>query len=188
MNASKPFTCRECRALLPAYLERELAQASRSQVAAHLDHCDRCHAEYARQRGALANLHSDLPGLGRLQPVQAAHIWRAVQHDLTAPRRAIWPFSQRRVGMLAALVAAALLLPWLLSPGRLAALALPMQPTPVSASASATDAPLAALLREAGVAIALTPPSQPEYAPTQAAARTVRPDSEPRLEPGAQDR
>ena len=188
MNTSKPITCRECRALLPAYLERELARASRSRVAAHLDNCDRCHAEYARQRTALADLHTALPGLGRLQPAQAGHIWRAVQHDLIAPRRAIWPFSQRRVGMLAVLVAAALLLPWLLSPGRLAALALPMQPTPVSASASATDAPLAQLLTEAGVAIALTPPAQPEYAPTQAAARTIRPDSEPRLEPGAQAR
>ncbi|MBL8145489.1 MAG: zf-HC2 domain-containing protein [Anaerolineae bacterium] len=188
MNTTKSITCHECRALLPDWLERELPHASRSQVAAHLDGCDRCHAVYVRQRGALAGLQADLPALGRLQPAQAGQLWRAVQHDLLSPRRAVWPFSQRRVGLLAVLVAAALLLPWLLSPGRLAALALPMQPTPVSSSASATDAPLAELLHGAGVAIPLTPPSQPEYAPTQAAARTIRPDTGPRLTSGAQAR
>jgi len=187
MNAMTPITCRECRALLPAYLERDLPRAARSQVAAHLDSCARCHANYAYQRDVLAGLQADLPGLGRLQPAQAVQLWRAVQHDLIAPRRMTLPYSQRRVGMLAVLIAAALVLPWLLSPGRLA-LALPVPPTPVSASASATDAPLGGLLVAADGALSMTPPGQPEYAPTQAAARTVQSATEPRLAADAQAR
>lgn len=186
--AMATISCRECRGLLSAYLDRELDRAQRSQVAAHLDQCGRCHAEYRHQRDLLAGLQAGLPAIGRLGPAQAGAIWYSVQHDLISPRRIVWPFSQRRMGMLALLVAAALLLPWLLAPGRLAALALPLPPTPVSSSAAATDAPSAGGLLALVANLPVTPPAQPEYAPTQAAAETVRPVTQPRLTPETQAR
>ncbi|MFN8378766.1 MAG: zf-HC2 domain-containing protein [Anaerolineae bacterium] len=187
MNA---ITCHDCRVLIPAYIDRELARSSRSKVAAHLDTCDHCYAEYVRQRDMQAELRVDLPALGRLEPARAGAIWRSVQSELISPRRTVWPFGQRRVGMLAVLITAALLLPWLLSPGRLAALSLPVPPTPATVNAAATDAPLVSLLptAEFGISLPVTPPSQPEYAPTQAADQTVRPNTEPRLTPDAQAR
>lgn len=181
VNPMTSISCRECRSLLAAYTERSLERGRRSQVAAHLDTCDRCHAGYARQRDLMADLRSDLPALGRLEASRSGALWRSVQHDLMSPRRVALPFGQRRISLLAVLIAAALVLPWLLSPGRLAALSLPLPPTPVSASLSATDAPADEQARTAETAMLITPPSRPEYAPTQAAAGTVRPEPETRL-------
>jgi anti-sigma factor RsiW len=163
------FTCRECRALLPAYIDRELAPAARSRVSAHLDDCDRCHAEYTRQRALAADLRAGLPALGRLDAARAGLLWSAVQTDLASPRRAALPVGQARMSLVVLLMAAALLLPWLVSTGRLAALSLPLPPTPVSADALATDAPLAPEARAPqAVVFHVTPPGAPEYAPTQA--------------------
>ncbi len=162
------LTCRDCRGLLPAYIDRELLTAARSRVAAHLDGCDRCHADYVRQREMAADLRADLPALGRLDAGRAGVLWSAVQHDLVTPRRAALPFSQGRMSLVVLLVAAALVLPWLVSTGRLAALSLPLPPTPVSAGAQATDAPQDAVAGEHHALLMLTPPIAPEYAPTQA--------------------
>lgn len=182
------ITCRECRAQLPAYLDRDLPRESRSQVAAHLDRCDRCHAEYARQRDLLTGLRIDLPALGLLEPSRAGALWASVQGELRAPRRMALPLSQRRMSMLALLLAAALVLPWLLSPGRLSALSLPLPPTPAATELSLTDAPLAGDLAATHTAFQITLPSQPEYAPTQAAAQTILPEPSPRLTSGTQAR
>ncbi|HYO89948.1 MAG TPA: zf-HC2 domain-containing protein [Candidatus Limnocylindrales bacterium] len=162
------INCRECRALLPAYLDRELTTAVRSRVAAHLDGCDRCHADYVRQRELAAGLRTDLPGLGRLDPVRAGALWTAVQTDLVAPRRVALPFSQGRMSLAVLLMAAALVLPWLVSTGRLSAQPLPLPPTPVSAGVLATDTPLDAVVGTSRSVVSITPPNAPEYAPTQA--------------------
>jgi anti-sigma factor RsiW len=182
-----PIDCRDCRSLLPGYLDRELAREDRSNVAAHLDGCDRCHAEYARQRDVLAGLRADLPGLGRLEPSRAGALWLSVQGELRAPRRVAWPLSQRPMSLLALLVAAALVLPWALSPGHLSALSLPLPPTPGAVEAPATVAPITDV-RVAETTLLVTPPSRPEYAPTQAAAETVLPEPSPRLTSSTQAR
>ena len=101
------MTCRDCRADLPAYLDRDLPRADRSRVAAHLESCSRCHAEYCRLRDLQRDLHADLPGLGRLDANRAGLLWQAVQGELRAPRRAVWPVSQRRLSALAALIVCA---------------------------------------------------------------------------------
>jgi anti-sigma factor RsiW len=177
-----PLTCRDCRALLPVYLDRDLPRPDRSNVAAHLESCARCRAEYARQRDLQAGLRADLPGLGRLEPSRASVLWQAVQGELHTPRRVAWPISQRRMSALVALLALALVLPWLLSPERLSALSLPLPPTPAVLDGQVTDAPASADTTAAvPIALQITPPSRPEYAPTQAAAQTVPPEPAPRL-------
>jgi anti-sigma factor RsiW len=184
-----PLNCRDCRALLPRYLDRDLPRTDRSQVAAHLDSCARCHAEYGRLRRLHTDLSADLPGLGRLDPNRASLLWQAVQGELRAPRRADWPIGQRRMSALIALLACALVLPWLLSPGRLSARSLPLPPTPAALDGQVTDAPAATDTQAAlPVMLQITPPSRPEYAPTQAAAQTVLPEPAPRLSIDSQAR
>jgi hypothetical protein len=163
------FTCRECRALLPAYIDRELTPAARSHVSAHLDACDRCHADYTRQRALAADLRAGLPALGRLDTARTGLLWSAVQSELAVPRRAALPVGQARMSLVVLLMAAALLLPWLVSAGRLAALSLPLPPTPGSEGVLATDAPLAPEAHgQQAIVFHVTPPGAPEYAPTQA--------------------
>lgn len=170
------FSCRECRALLPAYVDRELSAAERRLVAGHLDTCERCHAAWVRQRNLAAGLRAGLPGMGRLEPARAGALWQAVHHELMTPRRMALPFSQRRMSLLVLLVAAALVLPWLLSPGRLAARSLPLPPTPASADALATDTPVSFAAAPTSLdPLLITPPAAPEYAPTQAVITTLFP-------------
>lgn len=167
------LTCRSCRVLLPAYIERELPLEMRSQVAAHIDRCDCCHASYVHQRALASGLRADLPALGRLDAARASVLWIAVQSDLAATRRSAPFFGQGQMSLAVLLMAAALLLPWLASTGRLSALPLPLPPTPVSAGALATDAPIESLASAQIAAFQVTPPGAPEYAPTQAPATLV---------------
>ncbi len=170
------FSCRECRALLPAYVDRELSAAARRLVAVHLDHCERCHAAWVRQRHLTGGLRAGLPGVGRLEPARAGALWQAVHRELSASRRIPLPFSQRGMSALVLLIAAALVLPWLLSPGRLAARSLPLPPTPASVDAQATDTPPSiSRAFTAQHALPVTPPAAPEYAPTQAVITTLFP-------------
>lgn len=172
-----PLACRDCRALLAAYIERELPLEARSRVAAHIDGCDRCHASYVRQRELAAGLHAGLPALGRLDVARAGVLWSAVRSDLTASRRPALPSGQARMSLAVLLMAAALLLPWLGSTGRLAALSLPLPPTPVSAGALATGAPIELGAAGRSAAFQITPPGAPEYAPTQPPVTPVLPAS-----------
>ena len=176
MNPMKPVSCRECRAHLGDYLDRTLPREHRTAISAHLDTCDACYAEYAHQRDMVADLRADLPGLGRLEPMRAGALWQAVQGELRGPRRPLWPVSQRRMSVLAVLIGVALVLPWLVSPERIAALSLPLPPTPAVAVAEATVAPVTDALAPAAPLV-LTPPDLPEYAPTRAAAETALPAS-----------
>lgn len=180
--------CQTCRAQLPAYAARELPLSERRTVAAHLDSCPRCNAEYKRLRDVQGELARTLPALGIADARGLARIWSAVQHEVKRPRRTPWQRYPRRLSVAVMFVFAALLIPIALGGQRLA-LALPFPPTPITSNVGETPAetapseaselanrtPTQIAFGAALLTIQVTPPAQPNYAPYLAMGATKPP-------------
>jgi anti-sigma factor RsiW len=171
------FECRHCRARLPAYIHRELSPRARRRVAAHLSRCDSCNAAYIDYRDAAGSLKADIPAVGR--EFDRGRGWAAVQARLSKPDSSPRKRFQKRYGAAALLVAAALVLPGLtVNAPRAFALQtrLPLQQTPPiwvdSADTPDHGAPSIRVSATPGAKLdtpsvsAVTPPAQPNYAPT----------------------
>ena len=77
------FTCRQCRALLPGYIQRELSPKQRSSVAHHLTSCSECYVVYTMQQQLQRELAFSVPRLGgapRLEKMRSA-----VMAEVTRP-------------------------------------------------------------------------------------------------------
>jgi len=135
---------------------------------------------YVVQRGVSHDLRATAPLLGRADATRLDLIWAAVQSDLSAPRRPVFPtdwHGSLRYGAAVLALLLALTVPMAISGGQLT-LALPIPPTPSSGEATETAPLLPATLPTAvavvnyGVmldAARPTLPPAPRYAPTTAA-------------------
>lgn len=161
------YSCRRCRADIPAYLHRELTPRRRRRFGQHLNQCAACYAVYRQMRDQDRDLSARLPRIGTADEPQLARIWRGIQADLrpAASTRALhW---RMRYSVAVAVLATALVLPWLIQPRQ--ALALPLPPTPHQHTitythtqrvvAMSTDSPVMSTLAQA------TPAFQPNDAP-----------------------
>src|SRR5215468_5504583 len=69
------FSCRQCRALLPGYTQRELSPKQRAFVSRHLNSCAECYVVYTTQQQLERELAFSVPRLGgapRLDKMRAA--------------------------------------------------------------------------------------------------------------------
>ncbi len=69
------FFCRQCRALLPGYIQRELSPKQRTFVARHLSNCSECYVVYTTQQQLERELTFSVPRLGgapRLEKMRSA--------------------------------------------------------------------------------------------------------------------
>ncbi len=124
--------CRRCRAMLPAYVHRELQPRARRRVSAHLARCAACDAEFGRQCVLTRALTDEIAAVGRTTP-PLGRMWSQIQAQMVQPRarRGAVRF-HKRYGAAAVLLIAALLLPSVLSetPRVFASLSVPTQQTP----------------------------------------------------------
>lgn len=194
-NTAPPhaLTCRECRELIPAYAQRELAAPVRHRVGVHLDSCPACSAVYRAQGDVTRDLRVTLPAIGQTDVRRLNGLWTAIQQEMGRPRRRTPPHP-RRMSASAALMAVTLVLTLSLGANRLA-LALPVPPTPTTPAGS-DRAALPAARTEAQVAmvsstllvqrsptpaggqmgdLTVTPPGAPHYAPTAETTPTETP-------------
>ncbi len=132
------LSCAECRGLLPRYTARELPLELRSRVAAHLDGCDTCYRQVQLERELSRELRQALPAFGQIDRYGLQHMWSRVQHGLAQPRPTATPREAARLGLCAAMSAAALVFTTLFTPDRLA-LPLPLPPTPLAVHAAQTQ-------------------------------------------------
>lgn len=185
MNSKSSITCGECRTLLPGYTGRELSREARARVASHIDTCNACYSVYLQHREITGELRQLLPVIGQADAPRLENIWSAVQTGLSQPRISPLQKDPARFGIAALVVAAAILLPWLINQQRLG-MALPLPPTPVAmAFSQETEAVVAAIATEQGVKVsgssseyvsmAATPPAQPNYSPVVQAGATDAP-------------
>lgn len=171
------FECRHCQALLPAYIHRELSPRARRRVAAHLSHCDSCNAAYMDYRDVARSLKADVPAVGR--GFDQTRGWAAVQARLSKPGSSPRKRFQKRYGAAALLVAMALVLPGLtVNTPRAFALQfrLPLQQTPPTQVETVDTPDQGALVIRVSATPsakletlsvnAVTPPAQPNYAPS----------------------
>ena len=62
------FSCRQCRALLPGYIQRELSPKQRTLVRAHLTSCAECYVVYMTQQQLERELSFSVPRMGGAPP------------------------------------------------------------------------------------------------------------------------
>jgi len=174
MKSKSSLTCGECRTLLPGYIGRELSREARARVASHIDTCDTCYGVYLQQRAVTGELRQLLPAIGQAETPRLESIWSAVQTGLSQPRVSPLQKDPTRFGIAALIIAAAVLLPWLINQQRLV-LSLPLPPTPVALAvlSQETEAVITSATAEGNtvsvnteyVSMAATPPAQPNYSP-----------------------
>lgn len=152
-------TCRQCRELLPGYIQRELTPKQRERVSRHLTSCPECYVVYSDQRQLVRELTNSLPRLGsdapRLDKMRAA-----VMAEMARPAAPRARLDQARLGLVALILVATLLLPWSM---RSRSFALPTPPQPETLTPQGTA--VVALPTETAT---LTATLQTNYAPFRA--------------------
>ena len=112
------FSCRQCRALLPGYIHRELSPRQRSFVSRHLSGCAKCYGVYTAQQQLERELAFAVPRIGergmppRLDKMRAAvmaEMARPAAKPKTSPHLTQARYS---LSLAAIILMIALLLPW----------------------------------------------------------------------------
>ena len=107
------FSCRQCRALLPGYIQRELNPRQRAFVSRHLSGCAECYVFYMTQKQLERDLTFSVPRIGgapRLDKMRTA-----IKAEMTQPAarpKARTKMYQARYSLAALMLMIALLLPW----------------------------------------------------------------------------
>jgi anti-sigma factor RsiW len=160
------FACKQCRALLPGYIQRELAPKERERVSRHLNSCAACYVAYTEQRQLVSDLAFAVPRLGggapRLDKMRAAIAAEMARPAAHAPRVRLY---QARYSLAALILMVALLLPWSM---RSRSFALPTPPQPETLTPPGTA--VVALPTET---FTLTATLQPNYAPATPSATSA---------------
>ncbi len=123
------FRYHYCKRRMVAYLNGELSPVARRRMARYIDECPACYAEYRRQRGLHEHLVASMPPFGAPSRNQLDRMWSGIQHEMYRPRSLGWRQYPARYGVLAFLLALALVLPVALEYSG-APPALPTQPMP----------------------------------------------------------
>ncbi len=155
-------TCRQCRALLPGYIQRELTPEQRERVSRHLTACADCYVAYVEQRDMIRELAISLPRVGSDQP-RLDRIRAGVMAELAHPKPPPHRYPTR-YGLVALALVMALLLPMTFHSY---AAELPTQPRPETVTPQGTGA--AATPTET---VTLTATLQSNYAPAPGATDT----------------
>ncbi len=104
--------CKQCRVLLPGYIQRELAPQQRAQVSRHLNVCADCYAVYMDQRQLVRELSINVPRIGIDTSPHLERIKLAVMADLVRPQKPpVRTYQQARYSLAALLLVIALLVP-----------------------------------------------------------------------------
>ncbi len=123
----KTYTCRRCRADIPAYIHRELPPRRRRRVHLHLNGCAACYAFYRNLRDVDAELRATIPLIGIADAPQLAQVWRGIQAEMR-PQRPAYGHWRMRYSLAMVVLVLAVILPWRFSAEQVRAL--PTQPTP----------------------------------------------------------
>ena len=127
------FSCRQCRTLLPGYIQRELSPKQRTFVARHLTACAECYVFYTTQQQLERELAFAVPRMGgapprleKMRSIVMAEMVRsgAKPKSLRKPNAKLY---QARYSLAALILMIALLLPWSMQ-NRSFALPTPPQP------------------------------------------------------------
>ena len=139
------WSCRQYRALMPGYIERNLSPRQRERISRHLTACPDCYVAYIEQRQVMRELSISLPRVGALPTRDAAprldYIRAAVMAEIAQPKRSTFRLPQARFSFAALMLVAVLLLPWSM---RGQVFALPPQPLPLPATPQGTEVASAA--------------------------------------------
>lgn len=123
------FSCRQCRVLLPGYIQRELSPKQRERVSRHLSDCAECYMVYTQQRQLERELAFNVPRMGgappRLEKMRAV-VMAEMAHPAAKPKSQAGLY-QARYSLVALILMIALLLPWSI---RSHSFALPTPPQP----------------------------------------------------------
>jgi anti-sigma factor RsiW len=160
IRLTSAFSCRECRAHLPAYLHRELKPRLRRRVAQHLNGCPACYAQYRAHRDLAQELSSVLPRVGAADSSRLGKIWSGVQMEMAQPKASRY---RARFSMAAAALVATLALPWALGSHQ-RVLAVPDPPTPQTTTlrdTPAVETDVAVATAEAPSVTSAAPPATP---------------------------
>lgn len=157
-------SCRQCRALLPGYINRELTPKQRARVSRHLSACAECYGAYIEQRQLVNELFTSVPRIGGT-PAPLDKIRVAVMAEMAAPPVRPQRLNQARYSMVALALVIALLLPWSM---RAHSFSLPTLPQPEAVTPQGT-AVVAVMPTEAAT---LTATLQSNYAPAPGATET----------------
>jgi anti-sigma factor RsiW len=162
------WSCKQYRALLPGYIERELSPQQRERVSRHLNACPDCYVAYIEQRHISRELANSLPRVGaatgsapRFDLIRAA-VMAEVHQPKRQPR-----LVDARFSIAALLLVVALLLP-LSVRERVFALPTPTQPQPEYTAVQGT----AVAAAPATDTVTLTATLQANYAPVIGATDT----------------
>lgn len=136
-------SCRQCRALLPGYIARELSPTQRAHVSRHLTSCAECYVAYVEQRHLVQELAASVPRIGSAvlaaQPPRLDKIRAAVMAEMAAPARPKGRLDRARYGAVALVLMFTVLLPWSM---RTRSFALPTPPEAVVPQGTAVAAAL----------------------------------------------
>ena len=105
------MSCRECRELLPGYIQRELSPKQRERVSRHLSACSECYAVYVGQRVVVRELAISVPRIGGDHP-PLDRIHSAVMSELATPKAQHSGLYHARYSLAALVLMVSLLLPW----------------------------------------------------------------------------
>jgi anti-sigma factor RsiW len=162
------WSCRQYKALLPGYIERELSPKQRERVSRHLSSCAECYVAYTEQRQIVRELAISLPRIGashgegqapRLEKIRAG-----VMSEMRQPKPTVRLY-QARYSLVALILIVTLLMPWTM---RGQAFPLPTPPQPEQVNPPGT--PVVAL--PTADAATLTATLQSNYAPQPGATDT----------------
>lgn len=104
--------CKQCRVLLPGYIQRELTPQQRAQVSRHLNACAECYTVYMDQRQLVRELSINVPRIGSNAAPNLERIKLAVMSDLAHPKKpALRTYQPARYSLAALLLVIALLVP-----------------------------------------------------------------------------
>ncbi|MEP7293005.1 MAG: anti-sigma factor [Chloroflexota bacterium] len=161
------WSCRNYRALLPGYIQRELTPPQRARVSRHLNGCANCYVAYIEQKQLVHELTFSLPRVGALPAAHAPRldsIRASVMAEMAHPKPRVTLYPAR-YSVVVLLLMFALLLPWSM---RGQAFALPTPPQPEAATPSGT----AVVAEPATDPATLTATLQANYAPSIGATDT----------------
>lgn len=159
------WSCRQYRALLPGYIDRELSPKQREKFSRHLSTCAECYVAYTQQRQIVHELALSLPRVGaataapRLDKIRAG-----IMSEMRQPKPPLRLY-QARYSLVALLLIMTLLLPWSMR-GQVFSLPTPPQPERIIPSGT----PVVAL--PTAQAATLTATLQANYAPSTGATET----------------
>src|SRR5262249_26054660 len=105
------MSCRECRALLPGYIQRELTPKQRERVSRHLNSCSECYAAYEEQRTLVRELAINVPRIGSDHP-PLDQIRAAVMAEIAQSKPCRSTHLQARYSVAALVLVVMLLVPW----------------------------------------------------------------------------